>query len=182
MAGAAGSQGFHGVLAARPLAERAAAGARLACGLSPRSCGGPGGFCVGLGGFRSSPWKGAAPSYSAGDIRKNMYDPRACITCVYQAYAASRNMSPIAYSASNGLDAYSRRHIGYGPSTIGLSPPGTHALATILTAPTCTRRHSQRTWAISGTLGKPRQHMLYVYASLSRLDFQGLSENTTIVF
>ncbi len=29
---------------------------------------------------------------------------------------------------------------------------------------------------------KPRQHMLYVYASLSRLDFQGLSENTTIVF
>ena len=29
---------------------------------------------------------------------------------------------------------------------------------------------------------KPRQHMLYVYASLSRLDFQGLSENATVVF
>ena len=29
---------------------------------------------------------------------------------------------------------------------------------------------------------KPRQHMLYVYASLSRLDFQGLLENAIVVF
>jgi len=29
---------------------------------------------------------------------------------------------------------------------------------------------------------KPRQHMVYIYASLSRLDFQGLSWNATIVF
>jgi len=29
---------------------------------------------------------------------------------------------------------------------------------------------------------KLRQHMVYVYASLSRLDFQGLLENAIVVF
>ena len=33
-----------------------------------------------------------------------------------------------------------------------------------------------------GLSGKLRQHMVYVYASLSRLDFQGLLENAIIVF
>jgi hypothetical protein len=29
---------------------------------------------------------------------------------------------------------------------------------------------------------KPRQHLCYVYASLSRLDFRGLSEKGNVVF
>jgi quercetin 2,3-dioxygenase len=38
------------------------------------------------------------------------------------------------------------------------------------------------THATNGTRRKPRQHMVYVYASLSRLDFQGFFENIVLVF
>ena len=31
-------------------------------------------------------------------------------------------------------------------------------------------------------ISKPRQHLCYVYASLSRLDFQGFFENAILVF